>query len=169
MFGLRALEKGFFGGVAQSRPASVGSSTLVPPRPAHLFGRPSSELGNQRPINRTPATGYVVSRPGPHGSADMHFVFPQTPTTAHRHDRSRSPSPTAPTNPQTGTENSSIKLYSNSPLSARDQTPVGMVGNSSINSFIPDSRNPDGDSHCEVKKAHEHGRGTLGLRSVSNV
>lgn len=166
MFGLRALEKGFFGGVAQSRPASIGSSTLAPPRPAHLFGRPSSEIGNQWSIDRTPTTGYAVSRPGLHEPADMHFMSPQTPTAAHQHGRSRSPSPTTPTNSQTSTVGSGIKLHSNSPLSARNQE---MVESSSIDSFIPNSKMPDGDCHSEVKQVHEYGRGTFGLNSALNV
>ena len=149
MFGLRALEKGFFGGVAQSRPVSIGSSTLVPPRSAHLFGRPSSELGNQRSIDRT----YAISTLGIH---DMRLVFLQTPATAHRHDRSRSPSPNTSTISQFSTVNSGMRLYSSSPLSAR-------VENSSTGSFIPISRIPGGNCHGEAKQVREYGRGTLSL------
>ncbi|KAF8443422.1 hypothetical protein BGX38DRAFT_1143898 [Terfezia claveryi] len=166
LFGLRALEKGFFGGVAQSRPASINSSTLVPPRSAHLFGRSSSELGSRKSIDRTPAAGCVVSRPGLHGSAAMHSVYPQMPTAAHQHDRSRSPSPTTITNSQTSIGNSGIKLYSSSPLSARNQEPAGMIENSSIDSFISNPRMPGGDCHDEVQQVHGHGRGTHGFNSA---
>ncbi|KAF8418951.1 hypothetical protein EV426DRAFT_299579 [Tirmania nivea] len=58
LFGLRALEKGFFGGVAQSRPVSIDSLALLPPRSAHFFGRPSSELGNQRYALRAHSNAY---------------------------------------------------------------------------------------------------------------
>ncbi|RPB22744.1 hypothetical protein L211DRAFT_839459 [Terfezia boudieri ATCC MYA-4762] len=166
LFGLRALEKGFFGGVAQSRPASISSSTLVLPRSAHIFGRSSSELVSQRSIDRTPAAGCVVSRPGLHGSAEMQFVSPQMPTAYHQHNRSRSPSPTTFTNSQTSIGNSVIKLYSSSPLSARNQEPAGMTENSSIDSFIPNPRMPGGNCHDEVQQVHAHGRGTHGFNSA---
>lgn len=171
MFGLRALEKGFFGGIAQSRPVSVGSSALAPPQSAHLCGQPSTELGNQRSIDRTPPTGCAVPRPGPHGPPDMHPVFPHTPaaTVAHRPDRSRSPSPTASANSQTSTVNSAMKLYSSSPLSVWRQTPAGIVGNGSTDSFTPSSRIPGEGCYNGAKQVREPGRGTLGSNSASNV
>lgn len=123
LFGIRALEKGFFGGVAQSRPAtpvsygSYGSSTLAPPRSAHIPSRPSSELGHPKPVHLTPGVAMgPISRSTGSGST------PPTPTIAIHPDRTRSPSPTDSQTSQARTSRSSIPtimLYSDSPISNR--------------------------------------------------
>jgi len=128
LFGIRALEKGFFGGVAQSRPAtpvSFGSSTLAPPRSAHIPSRPSSDLGHHKPMHLTPGMALgPVSRPS--GSA------PPTPTIAIHPDvdRTRSPSPAESAG--------SIQLYSNHPISNRSSV------NSTISTSSSSGQPPNG-------------------------
>lgn len=89
LFGIRALEKGFYGGVPQSRPVtpvSITSSTIPPPRCAHVPNGQASEVGYLKP--RHFATSTCSGRNG------MPFVFPVVPTAIHQNNRSRSPSPT---------------------------------------------------------------------------
>lgn len=135
LFGIRALEKGFFGGVAQSRPAtpvSFGSSTLAPPRSAHIPSRPSSDLGHHKPMHLTPSMALgPVSRPSASGST------PSTPTiTIHPDvDRTRSPSPAESAGSHSG---NSVQLYSNHPISNRSSV------NSTISTSSSSGQPPNG-------------------------
>lgn len=134
LFGIRALEKGFFGGVAQSRPAtpvsygSYGSSTLAPPRPAYTPSRPSSELASPKPVHLTPG---VAMGPISRGGSN-----PPTPTIAIHPDRTRSPSPTDSLGSQARNSRSSIPtimLHSDSPISNRSS--VNSIETSSSNGY----------------------------------
>lgn len=59
LFGIRALEKGFYGGVAQSRPATSGSiRALVPPPPLALlsegYARRFNGIAASSPLSQMP-------------------------------------------------------------------------------------------------------------------
>lgn len=123
LFGIRALEKGFYGGVAQSRPATPIStqSTLVPPRSVHDPSRPSSD------------TGYLKNSHAPGSgkdAVDMHLVVPPSPTFPRRNE-TRSPSPDGSSSsqgnapqlemPAIPSSGLSIQTYSNRPTSPRTQ------------------------------------------------
>ncbi|KAI5811275.1 hypothetical protein DFH27DRAFT_605381 [Peziza echinospora] len=128
LFGIRALENGFYGGVAQSRPAtpiSGGSSnlTLVAPRSAHVSRRSSSDTGHLKPGHNNTNIGLAVAAPG-RDNVDMHLIVPPSPTHTRFREETRSPSPTGSTNSQASSSAPSgfnVKTHSNQPVSPRVQ------------------------------------------------
>ncbi|KAF8467423.1 hypothetical protein BDZ91DRAFT_793771 [Kalaharituber pfeilii] len=136
LFGIRALEKGFFGGVAQSRPVtpiasrsqtpapSSSSLTLVPPRAAHPSNRHSSESEPMKsashaisPISATNSLNSSHNSSHELESRKRDNTRSQSPTDCD-HSQSTTIRGESPAQNSTG---AGIKTYSNSPITSRDQ------------------------------------------------
>lgn len=186
LFGIRALEKGFYGGISQSRPGtpmSISSSTLAPPHSAHVVDRTNSEWERPQHLCCALAKNHATSRPGCNRSTEMHFVSPQVPATIYRLDRSRSPSPTHSAKSQTSTLSSTTSTsalpwplnndYCTSPCSPRNQASdvatCSTGGNTAIHqgrispSFRTISTLSYKEDREQMKEVYGKGKGTHGF------
>lgn len=153
MFGVRALERGFYGGVAQSRPSTPVSfgSTLVQPRSVYDPSRSNSRNSFNKPGQLSLGV-YTPGRHSPTGSFDSTTVMPTSPTFSRLRDSERSQSPVGSlsrTNDPNASSGLSIRLHSNSPISSRFP-PSGLVP--------PSPRSPTHSQEGHPKLVLQHHR-----------